>query len=51
MRFAIDIETGAFKIADKPIATVDQLYERDPNDQTWVIRIGHRKFTALIFKV
>ena len=39
---AIDIETGAYEIADKPVAAVDRLYERYPNAQPWVIRIGHR---------
>lgn len=39
---AIDIETGAFEIADKPIAAVDRLYDRYPEAQPWVIRIGHR---------
>ena len=39
---AIDIETGAFEVADAPMAAVDRLYEREPNAQPWVIRIGHR---------
>lgn len=39
---AIDIETGAFEVANTPIAATDQLYERHPNAQPWVIRIGHR---------
>ncbi len=39
---AIDIETGAFEVADTPIAAADRLYERHPNAQPWVIRIGHR---------
>jgi hypothetical protein len=39
---AIDIETGAFEVADAPMAAVDQLYEREPDAQPWVIRIGHR---------
>jgi hypothetical protein len=39
---AIDIETGAFEVADKPIAAVDRLYDRYPDAQPWVIRIGHR---------
>lgn len=39
---AIDIETGAFEVADTPILAVDQLYERKPNAQPWVIRIGHK---------
>lgn len=39
---AIDIETGAFEVADAPMEAVDRLYEREPNAQPWVIRIGHR---------
>ena len=39
---AINIETGNFEVADAPMAAVDRLYEREPNAQPWVIRIGHR---------
>jgi hypothetical protein len=39
---AINIETGSFEIADTPMQAVDRLYEREPNAQPWVIRIGHR---------
>lgn len=39
---AINIETGTFEIADTPMQAVDRLYEREPNAQPWVIRIGHR---------
>ena len=39
---AIDIETGAFEVADTPMLAVDRLYERHPDAQPWVIRIGHR---------
>jgi hypothetical protein len=39
---AIDIETGAFEVADSPMLAVDRLYERKPDAQPWVIRIGHR---------
>ncbi len=39
---AIDIETGAFEVAETPMIAVDRLYEREPNAQPWVIRIGHR---------
>jgi hypothetical protein len=39
---AIDIETGAFEVDDTPLVAVDRLYEREPNAQPWVIRIGHR---------
>lgn len=39
---AIDIETGAFEVAENTITATDRLYERSPNAQPWVIRIGHR---------
>ncbi len=39
---AIDIETGAFELADTPISATDRLYEKYPDAQPWVIRIGHR---------
>jgi hypothetical protein len=39
---AINIETGAFEVADDTIAATGSLYERIPDAQLWVIRIGHR---------
>lgn len=39
---AINIETGSFEVADTPMVAVDLLYEREPDAQPWVIRIGHR---------
>lgn len=39
---AIDIETGAFEVANTTIEAVDRLYGRVPDAQPWVIRIGHR---------
>lgn len=39
---AIDIETGAFEVADDTLVASDRLLERYPNAQTWFIRIGHR---------
>ena len=39
---AIDIETGDFEVANSTILAVDRLYERKPDAQPWVIRIGHR---------
>jgi hypothetical protein len=38
----IDIETGDFEVADTTILATDQLYERHPDAQPWVIRIGHQ---------
>lgn len=39
---AIDIETGAFEIADEILAATDRLFERIPDAQPWIVRIGHR---------
>lgn len=39
---AINIETGSFEVAATPMEAVDRLYEREPDAQPWVIRIGHR---------
>jgi hypothetical protein len=39
---AIDIETGDFEVANSSMLAVDKLYERKPDAQPWVIRIGHR---------
>lgn len=39
---AIDIETGAFELADDTMAATRQLYQRLPDAQPWVVRIGHR---------
>ena len=39
---AIDIETGAFEVADEILAATGSLFERLPDAQPWIIRIGHR---------
>ena len=39
---ANDIETGDFELADDPTIATRQLYERLPDAQPWVIRIGYR---------
>ena len=39
---AIDIETGAFEVADNVLPATNRLFERYPDAQPWVIRIGHR---------
>ncbi len=39
---AIDIETGAFELADETMDAVRRLYERIPEAQPWVLRIGYR---------
>jgi hypothetical protein len=38
---AIDIETGAFEVANDLLAASKQLSARVPDAQTWFVRIGH----------
>jgi len=38
---AIDIETGAFEVADDLLTASKQLSTRVPDPQTWFIRIGY----------
>lgn len=39
---AIDIETGNFEVAENVVPATNRLFERNPDAQPWVIRIGHR---------
>lgn len=39
---AIDIETGAFEMGDDTMMATEKLYQRLPDAQPWVIRIGYR---------
>ena len=39
---AIDIETGTFEVADEILTATDRLFERLPEAQPWIVRIGHR---------
>lgn len=39
---AIDIETGAFEVADDIVSASEHLLAKYPDAQTWFIRIGHR---------
>jgi hypothetical protein len=39
---AIDIETGAFEIADEILTATNQLFQRLPDAQPWIVRIGYR---------
>lgn len=39
---AIDIETGAFEVADEILTATNALFERLPDAQPWIVRIGHR---------
>jgi hypothetical protein len=38
---AIDIETGAFEVADDIVTASEHLLARVPDAQTWFVRIGH----------
>ena len=38
---AIDIETGAYDVADDLVSAAKQLSARVPDTQTWLVRIGH----------
>ncbi|MGH8569035.1 MAG: hypothetical protein ACREXU_13740 [Gammaproteobacteria bacterium] len=39
---AIDIDSGAFEVADDVLTASDRLLARCPSSQTWFVRIGHR---------
>ncbi len=39
---AIDIESGDFEVDEDTLVASDRLLERQPDAQTWFIRIGHR---------
>lgn len=39
---AIDIETGAFEVADDSLTAAKRLLNRYPDAQSFCIRIGHR---------
>ena len=38
---ALDIETGAFEVAEDTLTASDRLLARYPNAQPWFVRIGH----------
>jgi hypothetical protein len=39
---AIDIETGAFEVAEDVLTASERLLAQHPEAQTWFVRIGHR---------
>ena len=39
---AIDVETGAFEVAEDTLSASNCLLTRCPNAQIWCVRIGHR---------
>lgn len=39
---AIDIETGAYEVADEILDATQRLFQWIPEAQPWIVRIGHR---------
>jgi hypothetical protein len=39
---AIDIETGEFEVDENIVPATNRLFERYPDAQPWIIRIGYR---------
>lgn len=39
---AIDVETGAFEVAEDTLTASQRLLSRYPDAQIWCVRIGHR---------
>ncbi len=39
---AIDVDSGAFEVADDTLTAADRLLARCPDAQIWFVRIGHR---------
>jgi len=39
---ALDVDTGAFEVAEDTLSAADQLLARAPDAQIWFVRIGHR---------
>lgn len=39
---AIDLESGAFEVAQDTLEASERLLARYPEAQTWFVRIGHR---------
>jgi hypothetical protein len=39
---AIDVDSGAFEVADDGLSASERLFHRFPDAQIWCIRIGHR---------
>jgi hypothetical protein len=48
---AIDIETGAFKLAKDSLTASDRLLAQHPDAQIWFVRIGHRAVHRIGFAV
>ncbi len=39
---ALDIDSGAFEVAEDTVTASERLLARYPNAQIWCVRIGHR---------
>jgi len=39
---AIDVETGAFEVAEDTLTAAQRLLSHHPDAQIWCVRIGHR---------
>ncbi len=39
---AIDVDTGAFEVAEDTLTTSQRLLTRYPDAQIWCVRVGHR---------
>jgi hypothetical protein len=39
---AIDVDSGAFEVAEDTLTAADRLLARLPDAQIWFVRIGHR---------
>ena len=39
---AIDVETGAFEVAEDTLAASERLLAHHPDAQIWCVRVGHR---------
>lgn len=39
---AVDVDSGAFEIANHVLPATHQLFERYPDAQPWVVRVGHQ---------
>jgi hypothetical protein len=39
---AIDVDTGAFEVAEDTLSAAERLLARCPDAQIWFVRIGHR---------
>lgn len=39
---AIDVDTGAYEIAEDTMTASDRLIERYPDAQIWCVRVGYR---------